>query len=352
MKTLNRAIFSEWLRGFSVSLILLILAVFFIQSSRISSLLFSLAPDAPVFLYTLLLLLPAWLVLCIPMAHMFSCLTLALRYRREGEIRAMQTLGLGSPRLLGPMLALGLCVGIITAFMSLYVEPQAKNGANNLLLQMASGAAQSRIVAGEIVQLTPDLALYAAARNGDALENVFLAQNDNASGERVLWAQKAAIEKSDTDIVLKLENGGLVERGRHNIKGAFASFNLRMPLLSSQGGLVFPPLQTASSLSLLSAFSQRDKAFELLRRLAIPTATLFLGAVVLLAAFVFPASLPYLAWLFSLLLLAAYYLAGRLGEILAFDKEFPVGLAATAPLLVLLTVLLLFIVLNLRRRTP
>jgi len=353
LNRLNRAVFTEWQRGFCVSLVLLVLTLFLIQSSRISSLLFSLSPETSLFLKTLLLVMPAWLTVCIPLAHIFASLTLVLRYRREGEIRAMQTLGMGVTRLLKPLTALGLLAAVATAFLSLIIEPYSKAEANRLVYEMAAVAAEGRIITGEIVQLTPDLTLYVQRRDGDRLENVFLAQNKKSGGERVLWAENAAIVKNNSAILLEFANGGMAERGQQTATGEFDFLRLRLPIAAEGGDArIFPATQTISSFKLLSSPGNSAEIFEFVRRLNMPFAAVLAGWAVILAAFIFSAYSTYAIWLFSLLLIASYYLCARLVETMAASGETALFPAAFTPYIAALAVISILILSLLRRRAP
>jgi len=85
--------------------------------------------------------MPQTVTLTLPMATMFGALMAIGRLSSDGEVEAMRAGGVSFPRLAAPVLAGGLLVSALALVLNEAVVPPANNASNQLLAELAEGAA-------------------------------------------------------------------------------------------------------------------------------------------------------------------------------------------------------------------
>lgn len=122
-------------------------------------------------------LLPAVLVLTLPVSLLFGVVSTARTWREQGEMMALSTAGLGPRALLPGLLILGITGGLAEAGLAHGLEPAGRSWAR---AGMSRAAADIRILAGQPVQL-PGLLVHAAEARGRSLGQVFAATETMAT---------------------------------------------------------------------------------------------------------------------------------------------------------------------------
>lgn len=88
-------------------------------------------------LQLMLIVLPSYLAYAIPTALLFGVLLTFGRMSADGEIIAMRASGLSVPRVLPPVLLIGACATLITAYVSFEVEPRSHLAMKRLVRHLA-----------------------------------------------------------------------------------------------------------------------------------------------------------------------------------------------------------------------
>ncbi len=331
---LDKAIFAEWFRGFIIGLLVMLGILFVLQGPRTAGMLFEISPQPLELLSALLLLLPPYLSICIPAAHLVSCLTLVLRYKKDGEWRALNSLGLNRRRLVRPLLLCGLAMAVFVFILAAWLEPLAKVSLEKLVSRMAIKCASAQLRSGYFSELGNDISVYVGKRENDKLEKIFIS-DDRAGKERVLWAKEAIIQSKGRGIELQMNTGGILGGGKSKFKADFEKLNFTLPSLS---GLKIQKIFKAEQLAMLGTLwkSERpENKMEAYRRLALPLALLLFGFLgIAIAGLPIPGAAG-LAYPVSITVLGMYYLTSRLGYNLLKSVELAPELAALAPLVAL-----------------
>ncbi len=118
-------------------------------------------------------LTPAVLGVALPAGLLVGSVAVGRRWAEAGDGVALQAAGYGARRLLGPLLALGLAVGLAQGLMMHVVEPWGRAGVRRAL-DAASG--ELTLVAGQPVTMGGVL-IHASAVRGQEMEDLFVAMD-------------------------------------------------------------------------------------------------------------------------------------------------------------------------------
>lgn len=171
-----------------------------------------LAEVTRLFLY----LLPAFLVITIPLAFLLGVLLGFGRLSADSEVIALKASGVSLYGMLKPVLLLGFLASLATAFLTLYAEPAGNTAFRSQLFQIASSRAgtgfQPRVFNDEF----DGLVLYASAireRDG-SLEGVFISDERIGATPSIILARTGRVisDRQALTLTLRLEDGAIHRR--------------------------------------------------------------------------------------------------------------------------------------------
>jgi lipopolysaccharide export system permease protein len=122
-------------------------------------------------------LMPAFLVLTIPVALLIGVLLAFGRLSAESELVALKACGVNLPLLMRPVLALAAFACLVTASLTLYIEPAANAAFRRQAFAVASSIATVGILPMTFNDDFSGLVLYAAEVNDKdgQMNNIFIA---------------------------------------------------------------------------------------------------------------------------------------------------------------------------------
>lgn len=171
-----------------------------------------LTETAKLFLY----LLPAFLVITLPLAMLLGVLLGFGRLSTDSEIVALKSSGVSLYGMMKPVLALALAVSLGTAVLTLFLEPAGNAAFRNQIFQIATSRAsigiQPRIFNDEF----EGLVLYANGldeRRG-TMEGVFISDERVGSTPAVILSETGRVIPNEEQraLTLRLENGTIHRR--------------------------------------------------------------------------------------------------------------------------------------------
>lgn len=187
-------------------------------------------------------LMPAFLVLTIPVALLLGVLLGFGRLSAESELVALKACGVSLPVMMRPVIGLALCACLATASLTLFIEPAANAAFRQQAFRIAGSHAASGIQAQVFNDDFTGLVLYTSeidAKSGE-MHGVFIADERSGSIPTTTFARNGSIQvdPQEQTLLLRLENGSIHRReagGEHlyQIIG-FDSYALRIDL--EQGG--------------------------------------------------------------------------------------------------------------------
>lgn len=180
-------------------------------------------------------LLPSFLVLTIPVALLIGVLLAFGRLSAESELVALKASGVSLPLLMRPVIILAILTSLITASLTLYIEPAA----NAAFRRQAFAIASSRAAIGIHPMTFNDdfagLVLYAAQvdEKSGQMKNIFIADERPGIIPSTIFASNGGIQvnQADQSLNLRLKDGTI---HRHDDKNAsyqiinFATYGLRV----------------------------------------------------------------------------------------------------------------------------
>ena len=143
-QTLDRYVIKELAPPFGLAVALFTFFLLIDRIFQLAELIVSKGLPFPLVLQLLLLLLPAFLSLTLPMALLVAILLVTGRMAGDLEVVALKAAGTSPLRLFRPFLYFALAVSLLTALLSLQVAPRANTSVAQHLFRML----QARVAAG------------------------------------------------------------------------------------------------------------------------------------------------------------------------------------------------------------
>jgi lipopolysaccharide export system permease protein len=156
-------------------------------------------------------LLPAFLVITLPLALLLGILLGFGRLSTDSEIVALKSSGVSLYGMMKPVIALALLVCIATGALTLFLEPAGNSAFRNQVFQIATNRASIGIQPRVFNEEFDELVLYTNEldeRSG-VMEGVFISDERVGSTPSVILAQRGRIisQREIQILTLRLENG-------------------------------------------------------------------------------------------------------------------------------------------------
>jgi lipopolysaccharide export system permease protein len=186
-------------------------------------------------------LLPAFLVLTIPVALLIGVLLAFGRLSAESELVALKACGVNLSLLMRPVLVLALLSCLITAALTLYIEPTANAAFRRQAFAIASSIATIGIQPMTFNDDFSGLVLYAAEvddKNGK-MSNIFIADERPGTLPATIFASTGGIQidQDDQSLNLRLKDGAIHRHDDNNDAYQiiqFETYGLRVNLNDSE----------------------------------------------------------------------------------------------------------------------
>jgi len=139
----------------------------------------------------------------VPVGFLFGILAAIGRLSADAEVTAMRACGLGLGTLFAPVLAIGFCVALLTAYLMLHVEPSARRELRAVLTDVASRGAilepgRFRTIGGRVV--------YVQSRDRDNhLKRIVVADRSNPARPFLIFAESGRFSFDAEELRMRLE---------------------------------------------------------------------------------------------------------------------------------------------------
>ena len=306
-------------------------------------------------------LLPAFLVITLPLAFLLGVLLGFGRLSADNEVVALRASGIPIYGMLRPVLVLAVVCSLITGWLTLYGEPAGQTAFRDQIFEIVSSRANVGILPRVFNDEFEGLVLYAGdvdERRGE-MRGVFISdERIGATPAVILASQGRVISDQDQRILtLRLENGTIHRRpvdkktDTYQVIG-FTSYdiNLNMGQQLSDGSArqkklrEFPlPELWAKLQGAKTAEERRPLSVELHKRFALPLAPLVFALVGVPLGIRSQRSGKGGGFATALVIFMAYYICATFAETLALESGFPPLPTLWAPNLLFLTAGLLLL---------
>ena len=157
-----------------------------------------------IFLYSM----PTSLSTGIPLSALIACLLLFDRLSGDGEIVAMQGLGLSMRQISGSVILVTGALVALCLYINHELEPAAHFGRRTTMAKLRSVSAVNLIESGRFFTLVPGLGMYVGSRNGTYLKEVRIYDRRGPGLARQIRAERGELVpgKDKSSLVLELEH--------------------------------------------------------------------------------------------------------------------------------------------------
>src|SRR5579864_6875631 len=276
MNSLNRYILKQ---SFSVMLLVtgaLTATVWFAQSLRLVDLIVNRGLSAEIFLYLVILILPRFLDIVLPIGTFIAVLFVFNRLITESELVVMRAAGVSQYGLAKPVLVLsGICF-LFLMTVSAYLLPAANREFKDLQFEIRNRFVSSLLQEGAFTTITDKLTIYIGTRNNRGEVAGLLVDDERDARHPVtLVAERGAFADASGASRIIMVNGNRQQYDRDAGKLNVLTFtryvldldtmrdsseeHLREPQERFLGELLFPPpdLDPTTQYSYLVEFNQR-----------------------------------------------------------------------------------------------
>lgn len=220
----------------------------------------------------------------LPPAFFLALLVTLSRFSRDSELIAMSACGIGPRRVLGALLLLAVPVALVTAWISLSLQPWAATGIHQIRMQQKEQAAQiAGLQPGRFyLEQGGELVLYIGdIDRRQSLGDVFILDRREDVARLVVSRNgQHRIEEDTGDHIVTLSSGHRFDGDPGSAAfmiGEFEEYRIRIQASGAAQGVI-SKRSTMPSLELLASPELPDRA-ELEHRLAAPLAILVLTIV-------------------------------------------------------------------------
>ncbi len=287
----------------------------------------------------------------LPIAFLLGVLLAVGRMSADRETLALRSCGLGLRSLLVPVLALGLCVSGLTAFLMLHVEHRAQRALRARVVEVATRGAM--IEAGSFRELDGRTLFFREHGKDGGLQGVVIADDRSPRLSLRIFAERGRLSPDPErgEIALSLERGDIHLR-RRDALAAPARISFERATSSLPAGALrdierrrlrprempmrqlLEILERAGRGESLAAYRKQNPEeyrVQLHRRVALPLAPLVFPLVAVPVGLRVRRNARAWAGLLCALLVGGYYALLVFGQLLALEGSLPAALAVWAP---------------------
>jgi len=240
-RLIERYILAAVLPYVLLALVLLTTILFAQQSSRFAELLLVAHIRGGMAVELALALVPNVLVFTLPMATLTGILIGFSRLGGDSELIAMRAAGVGTWRLLRPVLLIGVLITVAAAYINLELAPQSARALRRTLTRTAISKLASPVEPGTFNTEIPNYLIYVRDGNKEfgRWDKVFIyiSQNAKAKAQQIVTARSGRIDSSGEQSELVLTDAVSIELPAANAaNGSYVSTHLQQLRLQLDTG--------------------------------------------------------------------------------------------------------------------
>ena len=302
----------------------------------------------------IVLLLPSYLVLTIPMAFLLAVLLAFGRLSSDNEITVLKASGLSLGALLPPVLLTATAAALLTLFISVEAVPWGNTGFKQMTMDVArkyaASAIRERIFRDDLPGIVLYVDQYDEARR--TMQRVMIQDSRDSERPLTIFAKSGLISSDDGTGVLRilLKNGSIHTQQKEDYRlisfGEYlltAESGRSTPLVRTEMDLRIGELRNGIASSKVSPQTRLKMATELHSRFAFPFATFVFAILALPLGLANRRSGKGSGFTISILILLVYYVLLSFLRTLAEKGGISPVLAVWLPNLIFLTVGLLLL---------
>lgn len=349
MKILDRYLYRELLSPFALGILLFTFLLLIDKIFDLTDLIINKGVPFPLVAFLLVYILPAFLVLTIPMALLLAILIAFGRMSGDLEIVALKASGVSPLRLLRPVVLFSAAAGLITAFLITEAMPWGNYAFKSLIFDIlrtqASVGIKERVFNDTFGSFVIYVEEMSASRS--ALRGVFVADERRPEESRVILAREGRLisDEANRRITLRLLDGTIHEMDPKVLQKyrqvAFRLYDLSLtlenPLVRAGEApkgdreMTLAELHDQAEALRRSGGNPNPYLVEIHKKYAIPTACLVFAVIGLPLGIRSHRGGRWAAFVVSLPIILLYYIFLTTGESLGDGGRIPPWLAMWGP---------------------
>ena len=295
-RILDRYIMRELLAPFFLSIAVLTLALFLQRIFRLVELVLSKGSSLAATGKLLLLIMPGFLMMTIPMSLLVAALTAFTRLSSDSEVTAMKASQVSLYAMVRPVLTFSLLLFLVTSGIAHFVAPHSTYAFKAHLFNMVKSRAMVGLEQGIFSSTFDGMVVYVDKMNSlDDIRGIFISDERSANEPYAILAKQGRLitNPENFNVTLVMEQGSIHLQPRAEGSYALMSFDTgRLYLDINRGGLrrgdaSGRDIDEKDSLALLQDLRQARREgkpttaieIELQKRLAVSYACLVFGLI-------------------------------------------------------------------------
>lgn len=341
-RIINRYLIREIIGIFFLSLTIFTLVLLMGKMVKLMEMVISKGVPLTEVVSLIVLLLPSFLVLTIPMAFLLAVLLAFGRLSSDNEITVLKASGVSLGALLPPVLATAVVAALLTLFISVVAVPWGNTGFRALTVEVArkyaASAIQERIFRDDLPGVIMYVEQYDDSRH--VMQRVMIQDSRDQDRPLTIFAKSGLLASDDDRGVLQmvLENGTIHTRQKDDYRlVSFNEYHLTVdtsrsaPVVRTERDMGIQELVLQSKSTQIDPIKRRKVLVELHRRFAFPCAALVFGILAIPLGLHNRRSGKGAGFTVSILILVVYYVLMTFLETMAEKGSIPPSLAIWLP---------------------
>ena len=367
-KTMYLYIFREVLHIFLITLLVFMIVLLMDKILKLIEWIVSRGADITLILKLLLYLSPSFLVFAIPMALLVAVLLSFGRLSSDNEVTAFKASGISLYQLYVPVGVFSVGAYIASALLVFYGLPWGNRGVYEVFFQMAQSKASLEIQERVFNDAFDGLIIYVdkVPTHGEKLEGILIHDERDKGRYDTIFAREGFVANNPNtqEVMLKLVKGDIHRfEPAHNLfqKIRFESYDLKLELAGAMkafSGRKLKDRETSIEDMKARIARMRQKGLdtsteemEIHKRYAIPFVCLIFGLMGVPLGVQPRRSGRSNGFVFSLLIILAYYVSLTAAEVFVADHAIPPLLAGWFPNFIF-GVLVIYLMIKAGRESP
>ena len=218
IKTLDRYIFREMVPPFFLSIVVLLLVLVLQKLFRMSELMMAKDVNLASSLKVLLYIMPAFLVITIPMSLLVAALTAFSRMSTDSEITAMKASRVSLYHMIRPVFLFALLCFAATSATSLVLVPEANTALKSYLFDLVKSRVTIGLEPGVFSSTFSGMVMYVDKMDEqNNMEGVFISDERSAAEHYTIVARRGTLmaDPRTLNVTLALQEGSILTAPRN-----------------------------------------------------------------------------------------------------------------------------------------
>jgi lipopolysaccharide export system permease protein len=268
MKIINKYIFKELFIVLVIGTVTLTGSLFLAKLLNLTEIMVSKGVSFVNVAKMIIYIVPAILILTIPMSVMVSTVVTFNRISADSEVTALKAGGFSFYQLLAPVMVLSVFTYIIVELLMIYALPIGNQAFRNLFFNILNTEASYEIKPKLFNDDFKDMVIFVNEKeiNNPVMKGIFIYENTKNEERRIINAKEGTIfsDKKSSIIQVRLKNGTIHRVGKNKKKYNILKFEkysleIKIPSLADFGGKALRKSRELSHSELKEKIAQQKK---------------------------------------------------------------------------------------------